>query len=320
MSGARAGIGVDVGGTFIKLGVVDEHGTILAQHHVDTNADAGPDDVLRRIGQQVSSLLDEHGDAIRSVGLGVPGVINARGEIAHPPNFPGWEIVPVADRLRPHFSRDVTIAVENDANVAGFAESRVGSARDVDSYVFVTLGTGVGGCIVVDRSIWRGGGGGAGEIGHVSVDANGPLCGCGSRGCIESYLGQRYMSALARERLERAPDSSLHAMIARGEDITPKHLSAAADAGDAFARDLFEELGTLLGAALASVLNVCDMTLVIVGGGVARAGDYILEPARRSLRARALKSIAARTEIRPASLGNDAGIIGAAILGIESVR
>jgi glucokinase len=318
MSDAPPGIGVDVGGTYIKVGIVDADGRIHQQHQLPTEAERGPDAVIARIAGEVSALADAN-PQIASVGLGVPGVINARGEIAYPPNLPGWEIVPVAERLLPLLSRSLTIAVENDANVAGYAESRVGSGRDDASFLFVTLGTGIGGCVIIDNEIWRGGGGGAGEIGHITVDANGPLCGCGARGCIESYIGQRYMSALAAERASRAPGSTLHSLIASGEEITPRHLTEAADRGDAVALELFAELGGLLGAALASVLNLCDLSLVIVGGGVARAGDHLLEPARRSLRARALKSIASRTEIRGASIGNDAGIVGAALLGMGRV-
>jgi glucokinase len=312
-------IGIDVGGTFIKVGVVDAGGTIIRQHQVETAAERGPDAILERIAEQANILLAERDDIV-ALGLGVPGVINDRGEIAYPPNLPGWEIVPVANRLRPLLQRKLAIAVENDANVAGFAESRVGSARSDPSFLFITLGTGIGGCIIVDRAIWRGGGGGAGEVGHITIDSNGPLCACGARGCIEAYLGQRYMTALARERIERAPDSSLHALVARGEDPTPRHLAEAADAGDTMAIDLFAELGTLLGAALASVLNLCDLSLVIVGGGVSRAGRHILEPTSRALQARALKSIASRIEVRQAVLGNDAGIVGAALLGIERGR
>lgn len=317
MSDPRLAIGVDVGGTFIKVGLVDARGAIIRQHQVET-PDGGPGAILQRIADESNHLISEHTQRIVALGIGVPGVINEHGDVAYPPNLPGWEIVPVAERLRPLISREIPIAVENDANVAGFAESRVGSARQERSFLFITLGTGVGGCIIIDRAIWRGGGGGAGEVGHITVDPNGPLCACGGRGCIEAYIGQRYMTALARERVARAPDSTLHALLGTDDELTPRHLTEAADAGDVVARDLFAELGTLLGAALASVLNLCDLSLVIVGGGVSRAGDHILEPARRSLRQRALKSIASRTEVRQAMLGNDAGLIGAALLGMEA--
>lgn len=315
--GAGLAIGIDVGGTSIKVGLVDTRGAIVRQHQIDTAAEHGPDSILGRIAEQTNFLLAEHGESIVALGLGVPGVINAHGEIAYPPNLPGWEIVAVAERLRPLLHADIPIAVENDANVAAYAESRAGSARDDASFLFITLGTGIGGCIIVDGAIWRGGGGGAGEVGHITIDANGPLCGCGARGCIEAYLGLRFITALARERISRSPDSSLHAMVLRGEEPTPRVLSNAADEGDAVARELFAELGTLLGAALASVLNLCDLSLVIVGGGISRAGAHILDPTRRSLQARALRSIAHRIEVRPAALGNDAGMIGAALLARE---
>jgi glucokinase len=316
MSDSAPAIGIDVGGTSIKLGVVDPAGAIIEQKHRATGAERGPDHVLETIASGARDLLALHPDVV-SIGLGVPGVINDRGEISYPPNFPGWGVLPVAERLRPLIGTDLPIAVENDANVAGLAESRAGSAKDDPTFLVITLGTGVGGCIISNRMIWRGVSGGAGEAGHVSIDINGQLCNCGSRGCIEAYLGQRYMSAAAALRLERHPESSLNAMIAAGAILDPRLIDSAADEGDNFAREFLEEMGTILGAGLASIMNLCDIHLVIVGGGLSRSEDHLLGPARMAMRARLLKSLAPVAELRAAALSNDAGIIGAAMLGRE---
>jgi glucokinase len=319
MSERRPAIGIDVGGTTIKFGIVDPAGKIIDRRQLPTGADGGPDRVLGTIASGTRDLLSAWPDAV-SIGLGVPGVINDRGEISHPPNFPGWGVLPVAERLRPLVGTNLPIAVENDANVAALGESTAGSAQDDPTFLFITLGTGVGGCIISNNEIWRGATGGAGEAGHVSVDINGPLCKCGARGCIESYLGQRYMTAAAALRLERFPDSRLHAMVAAGAELEPRLIDEAADAGDSFAREFLEEMGRILGAGIASIMNLCDLHLVIVGGGLSSSEDHLLEPARQAMRSRLLKSIAPTAELRRAALSNDAGMIGAAMLGRYVVR
>lgn len=312
-------IGVDVGGTTIKFGAVSADGTIVQHHALSTDADQGVDAVFNHIAEGTKQLLAAFPDTVSAIGIGVPGVINDRGEISYPPNFPGWKVVPVAETLRPLLGVDLPIAVENDANVAAYAEAHAPGAED-RNFLFVTLGTGVGGCIIQGGEIWRGASGGAGEVGHVSMDMNGQLCNCGSRGCVEAYLGQRYMTAAAEQRLIRFPESMIHAMIRDGHVLEPKLINEAAEAGDQFARDFLAELGEILGAALASALNLCELHLVIVGGGIARAEQYLLEPARRSLRSRVLKSITHDVQLRVARYHNDAGIIGAAMLARGSQR
>ncbi len=309
-------IGVDVGGTTIKFGLVTATGDLVGQHVLPTNADAGPDTVLDRIAEGIAPLLNQCGERLHGIGIGVPGVINNRGEICYPPNFPGWEIVHVASQIRTRLATTLPIAVENDANVAAYAEAATSTYRD---FLYVTLGTGVGGAIIADGTIWRGGTGGAGEVGHVSVDMNGAPCNCGSRGCAEAYLGQRYMTAIAAEQLANAPhgvDSVLHTMMAAGAELSPRLLDEAAQGGDSFARTFLAGMGEILGAVLASALNLLDLHLVIVGGGIARSEQWLLDPARDSMRRRVLRSIA-DADLRAARYGNDAGMIGAALLALS---
>lgn len=315
---SRTTLGIDIGGTSIKFGVVDDGGSIIEQMSLPTDVEAGPARVLDRVAEGAQILTGRH--AIAAIGLGVPGVINDRGQISYPPNFPGWGVVSVAEELRHRLGTDLPIAVENDANVAALAEAQIGSGRHYPNFLFITLGTGVGGCIIHNGEIWRGADGGAGEVGHISVDVNGPLCNCGSRGCVEAYLGLHYMTANAAVQLERHADSQLHGMIAEGRALEPKLLDEAARNGDVFARAFLAEMGRILGAALASALNLCGMNLVIVGGGMSRAEEFLLAPALASIKRRALKSIAAHANLRPATLYNDAGVVGAALLGAGATR
>lgn len=313
MSNGTRAIGVDVGGTTIKLAVVADDGEVLHRSTLATNAAAGPDAVIATIAAGIRPLLSAFGNEVSAIGIGVPGVTNARGEVFYPPNFPGWEIVPVPERLRPLLTTDLPLTVENDANIAAFAEAKIGAGRHASDFLYVTLGTGVGGAIISEGKIWRS----AGEFGHMSVDAFGPHCNCGSRGCIEAYIGQRYMTAIARRRLPEHPESSLNIMMRQGRELEPRLIDEAARGGDEFALGFLAEMGELFGAALASALNLCDLHLVIVGGGLSQAEGTLLEPARRSLRERALKTISRDVELHVARFSADAGIVGAALFGLE---
>ncbi len=313
------GLGVDVGGTTIKAGLVDTTGKLTEQVNAPTPALEGPEAVLHAIGDLITPLLDNYSKEIRAIGLGVPGMVNNRGDVAYPPNFPGWEVVPVEKQIRPMLNTVLPIVVDNDANVAAYAEATIGSGKDVPDFLFVTLGTGIGGCIIYDRQIWRGETGGAGEIGHVTVDMNGRPCNCGSKGCVEAYVGQKYMTSIALERLADMPDSLLHGMLSQGKEMEPKLINEAAEAGDSFAREFLAEMGEILGAGLASAMNMTDLHTVIIGGGMAQAETYLLTPARHSLRHRLLKRIADDVDMRTASLGNESGMVGAALLAFAVV-
>lgn len=311
-------VGVDVGGTSIKVGVVDDRGELLRSSSYPTGAERGPDHVLATVVNAIQLSLDEE---IAAVGLGVPGALNEQGEICYPPNFPGWEVIDVAARLRPMVGRELPIVVENDANVAAYAEAHGGACGAHDeSLLYITLGTGVGGCIIHRGEIWHGGGGGAGEVGHVSIDANGVECKCGSIGCVETYLGSGPLVADALTQLADYPDSILHRWLADGTPLTPDLLDRAAREGDRFAASYLTERGTMLGAALASAMNLCDIPVVVIGGGVAAAWETLVVPAAESLRRRLLASVRPRLEVRRARFSNDAGMIGAGLLALHNIH
>ena len=205
------------------------------------------------------------------------------------------------------------VQVENDANAAAIAESKFGSGKHHPDFLFVIWGTGVGGGIILNRTIFRGPTGGAGEIGHVSIDANGAQCNCGAKGCVEAYVGQRYLSERTRERLKGADHSMiLDAAGGRPEAIEPVHLSKAAAAGDPLANEILREAAGLLGVALASVLNILDLRISIIGGGISGVGDDILMTVENSIRAHVLSPLRPDVRVLRAQLGNEAGILGAA--------
>jgi glucokinase len=211
------------------------------------------------------------------------------------------------------------VFIENDANVAAIAEATHGAGRDYKDFLFVIWGTGVGGGIILNHKIFRGPQGGAGEIGHITIDYNGPACNCGSRGCIESYIGQRYLSHRTAELLRNlSPGATPSRIVSLVEGnlskIDPYIISKAAEDGDATARTVLEEAGELLGYALASALNVLDLRVVIVGGGISAAPQFVFKAIESALHSRVLRTHKSSVRVLKAALGNDAGIIGAANL------
>ena len=313
---SKQAIGIDVGGTTIKYGFVDMDGKIAHAGRLPTRAEEGPAAVLEGVARAINDLAAAE-PSLTSVGIGFPGVVNRERQVCYPPNFPGWEVVDPVRELTPMLHRPLSLCIENDANAAAWAEGRIGAARGEPHFLYVTLGTGIGGCIVSDGRIWRGATGGAGEVGHTTVDVNGPICNCGARGCVEAYVGSNYMTTYARQKMDRYPESLLHGLTAEGRELSPELINEAAEGGDVFAQNLLSELGRILGAALAGVMNTCDLHLCIVGGGVSQAETFLLGQARRTLRARVLQSLAHDVQLRVAALSANAGVVGAGLIGID---
>ncbi len=310
-------LGIDIGGTTVKLGVVDAtNGSIVAESAFPT-PQTGSRSVAVEIAERVREIRSAYPEIVR-MGVGVPGAMNQdRSLVRYPPNLIGWKEEPLKKYLQellPDFER---IEVDNDANVAALAEAKLGAGRGLSHFLLVTLGTGIGGAVYATegtfQGIYRGASGGAGEFGHTSIDLNGPNCNCGSRGCIEAYLGQHYLSERTKQKLVHDPSISSTLSKELGE-LTPKIIANAMNNGDAFAKSIFEEAGMLLGVALANVANLLDMHTFILGGGVADAGDVLFESAHATLRSRVLANLRPVVEIRRAAFGNRAGMIGAALL------
>jgi glucokinase len=307
-------IGVDIGGTKVAGGVVDESGQILARARVDTPAkDAqAAEDAIVAVVEQLRGDFD-----IDAVGLGIAGFVDeSRSRVYFAPNLPDWHNEPVRDDV----SRRVglPVVVENDANAAAWGENRFGAGRDETDLVCVTVGTGIGGGIIIEDRLYRGRYGIGGEIGHMQVVADGRLCGCGQRGCWEQYASG---NALVREARERAAESRSEAAVllrmgdGTPEMITGRHVTEAARLGDEVALAAFATVGRWLGQGLADLVAVLDPGRFIIGGGVSDAGELVLRPAREGfellLTGRDVRPVA---QVVLAELGNDAGLVGAADL------
>ncbi len=320
-------LGIDIGGTSVKLGVVDaESGSIVAESSFPT-PQTGSRDVAKAIAERVREIKSAYPEIDR-MGVGTPGSMNQdRSLVRYPPNLLGWKEEPLKAYLQEFLPEFKRIEVDNDANVAALAEAYHGAGRGLTHFLLVTLGTGIGGAIYATEQtptpkvgggwgvvgIYRGASGGAGEFGHTSIDLNGPQCNCGSRGCIEAYLGQHYLSERTRKKL--MDDPSIPSLLrAEENELTPKLIADAMNAGDAFAKSIFEEAGMLLGVAIANVANLLDMHTFIIGGGVAEAGSVLFDASLVTLRARVLMNLRPVVEIRKAHFGNRAGMIGAAML------
>ena len=306
-------IGVDLGGTTIKAGVVAAGGSILYQNKFPSYANEGPSKVIQQIGVSIRDALENpDGARAEGVGLGAPGVVDDEGVVKSPPNFRNWDEVPLKAELSKAFP-NLSIGVENDANAAAIAESRFGAGVDIPNFLFVIWGTGVGGGIILNHRIYRGPMGGAGEIGHITIDYAGPRCNCGNVGCVEAYVGQRYLSQRTAERLKSDPQSKILDLV--GGDISkiePMYISEAAQMGDKIAREILVEAGGLLGVAIAAVMNIMDLRTSIIGGGVSAAGDFVIRAIQASVERRVLKPLRKDIRVLAAQLGNNAGILGAA--------
>jgi len=313
MSSTPTVLAIDLGGTTVKAGLVSGVGDILYQNKRPTLPDQGPDVVIGQIEAALRDVMEKGAFPSRSsIGIGSPGVVDDKGVVKAPPNLKGWDEVHLAEELSGRFP-GFKVIVENDANVAAIAESKFGAGKQHADFLFVIWGTGVGGGIILNNTIYRGPTGGAGEIGHISIDHQGPACNCGSTGCIEAYIGQRYLSQRTVDKLKQGAPSSLPDLV-EGDlsKIEPLYLAKAAQSGDSFSKSVLIEAGTFLGVAIAAVMNTLDLRISIIGGGVSAAGDFVLEAVEESVRGHVLKPLRPGIRVLEATQGNAAGLLGAA--------
>lgn len=307
-------IGVDVGGTTVKAGIVAADGTLLVVHRVATPADGS--DLIDAIGTLVERLIAEAPIAVQAIGIGLPAVIEQpSGRVRMGVNIALEDEEP-ARLLSQRFGRPVRL--DNDANVAALAEHRLGVAKGLGSSVMLTLGTGVGGGVIVDGKVVRGGGGLGAELGHLVVDMNGPRCtgaNCPNRGCIEGFASAQAFERDARDAIATDPQGAIARALTGGVDRAPEVFGELAKAGDPSAVAILNRAGRALGVALASLANIFGPEVLVIGGGVAALGDHLLVPACAELAARALSPFR-DIPVRLAALGPDAGIVGAALLAL----
>jgi len=307
-------VGVDIGGSNIKIGMVSQGGKIIYKHSIKTKPGEGPQKVIENINTGIHAVLNNTKVHIDGIGIGCPGTVDPeKGTVENPPNLHGWRKVNLSRTISMEFEKDVFL--ENDANAAAVGELIFGNGKKINSFILVTLGTGVGGGIVINRKLYRGEFGAAGEVGHITINYNGPQCKCGSYGCIEAYAGNQYLKERVRNELKNHPNSLLLKLI--GYDfslISPRKIQEAADKGDEFANFVIVDLGTKLGAAFASLSNVLDVSTYIIGGGVAGFGKPLFDSIKKSLTSRVMAPLKPRVKILSAKLKNDAGVKGASAL------
>lgn len=306
-------IGIDLGGTGIFAALVDRQGRLLATEDRATPVKEGPTGVIRAMLEMAASLLEQADQPVAGIGLGIPGLLDPdSGQSIFSPNL-YWQDVQVLAPFRERFG--LPVAMENDVRVATMGELHFGAGRGIGSFLFTALGTGVGSGIVIDGRVYRGPYGMAGEFGHIPIRPNGASCNCGARGCLEALVSgpairRRALRAIASGR--DAVSSSLRDLAS--DQVSARTVAEAARAGDLLARKIMTEVGTDLGLGIAAYYTLMCPEAVIVGGGVALAGELLLGPARAVAVKRLMPGIRERVRILPAALGDESGAIGAATL------
>ena len=303
--------GVDLGGTNIKAGLVDGEGNVVSRCRIPTEAEGGPEAVTDRMADAVREAAAEGGtniDSVAGVGVGSPGPLDLKtGEVIVAPNLPGWEHIPLQEMMAERTG--LPCVLENDANAAALAEQWAGAGKGANSLVQLTLGTGIGGGIVLDGQVWHGFADCAGEIGHMSIDPDGPKCNCGNWGCIEALASATAMVRRMREEIENGTDTIL---ADKAEDLTARDIYEAALEDDEAAAENMHMTGFFLGVGITNLLHILNPEVVVLSGGVTAAGNMLLRPIRQTVRERTMEACRRDVKIRFAELGDDSGLIGAA--------
>jgi len=318
-------IGVDLGGTNLRIAAVDSGGNLLQKVTTGAQVAKGRDFVVAEMSEairQLSAKFSSLGE-LEGIGIGVPGIIDMdTGIVRKSPNLPDWIDYPVREEIERRLGTHVVL--ENDANVAALGEKWLGAGREVDSLCMITLGTGVGGGLVLNGKIWRGMTGMAGEVGHMTVEPGGPPCGCGSRGCIEQFASATAIKRMAVEAIAKDEAPELGRAMKEEPEFSSRIVYQMAVQGDPAAQQIFREVGTALGITIASLVNVLNLPMYVVGGGVASAWEAFAPSLMEEVRKRSFVYTATepdpnlpnkkKTIITRALLGSDAGLYGAARL------
>ena len=308
-------VGVDLGGTNIKAALVNDEAEVLAESEIPTEAAKGPDVVIARIAESARAVARDGGgtwDDIRAVGIGSPGFLDSRaGVIIHPPNLPGWRNVPLRQRLADDLGKNVVL--ENDANAAAWGEYWAGAGKDASSLVMFTLGTGIGGAIILNDEIVRGGQDMAGELGHIIINREGDeQCSCGQRGCLEAHASATATVRRFRQAIENGADSTLAGRVRAGEAVDTQDIFNAAQTGDALSRKTIEDTGAYMGIGIYCLLMTVNPEVFVLAGGLSKAGALLLDAVTARLDAMVPEHVKGKTDVRLAQLGGLAGAIGAA--------
>lgn len=310
-------VGMDIGGTNTVFGVVDSRGNVLASDSIKTQEYEEIDEYVDAVCKKLIPLLQQFGgaDKFKGMGVGAPNGNYYNGTIEFAPNLPWKGVIPLAAMFEDKLG--IPTALTNDANAAAIGEMTYGAARGLRDFIMITLGTGVGSGIVVNGQLVYGHDGFAGELGHVIVERDGRICGCGRKGCLETYCSATGVARTAREFLVARSEPSLLREIP-AEEIVSKDVYDAAIKGDKLAQEIFEYTGTILGRALADFIAFSSPEAIVLFGGLAKAGDLIMKPIQKALDENVLKIYAGKTKLLLSQLKDaDAAVLGASALGWE---
>lgn len=312
-------IGIDLGGTNIKIALVDQEKGFIDSTSVPTRAELGKEQIFDSIKEQVLELSEKNNAKPMGVGMGLPGMVSLdRRTVFNPPNLPGWKSEDVASEIEKRL--DIRCTIDNDANLAALGSARFGVAKPFDSFIMITLGTGVGGGIIYENKIYRGTTGSAGELGHVIIDYHGPISNSNTRGGIEAYLGQRFLSRFAVDLITQQPDNPLYKEFHHDFSLLePVDLTRAANKGNDLAIEVLRKSGEKLGYAIVNYIHILDIRKIVVSGGVAKAGKWILNPAKETAKKLLMPPFLDGFDVIYESLGNEAALLGAASLAFEEL-
>ena len=309
-------LAMDLGGTKIIAAIVSDKGEMVAREYYFTLAEGGPQPVIDRLLSAIGQLLGSvnlDSSQLHSISLAVAGAIDMeKGLVTLSPNLPGWHDIPLRDMVKDRYQVDTFLL--NDASAAVLGEHHFGVGKGVNNLILLTLGTGIGGGIIINGELYWGRCGSAGEIGHMTIDVNGPGCSCGNIGCIEMLASGTAIAQEAIRRISQGERSSLTEVV-KGEvgNITAREVSLAARSGDSLALEVISKAATYLGVAMVNLVNIFNPEMIIIGGGMTPMGDLLLDTARQVVGERAFPLSAKAVRIVTAQLGEDAGVLGAAI-------
>jgi glucokinase len=316
-------LGVDLGGTKILTAVIDAAGNMRARDHNITPAEKGPEAVIKAIQDSAGRSFEQASiDAgeIDAVGIGAPGPSNPEtGVLFTSPNLPGWRDVPLVGIFEKEFKKKTFLI--NDANAAALAEFRFGAAKGLRHIIYITVSTGIGGGVIIDGKLYTGAIGTAGELGHMTIDDNGPRCNCGNVGCWETLASGTALARSGRQKIREGAETSILEHVSGGiENVDAKAIQIAAEQGDSLAKELIAQTGYYLGVGLANLLNMFNPEMIVIGGGVSNMGAMIFDPAFQTAKERAYEIAYASVKFEKAKLGRNSGVLGAAAFAHEKLK
>ena len=314
-------VGIDFGGTGIKVGIIDENGKILIKDSFVTDPQKSGDEIVKHIAECTQKVMDDSKlsqENILGIGIGSPGLLNPEtGQLKIVTNIPNLNDIYLTKGISDYLNKPAFL--DNDVNTMSLGEFYYGSGKGKKNVIALTVGTGVGGGIILNGELYRGTTFTAGEIGHMSIDRDGKYCGCGNYGCLERYVGKEGIIERFEIYKSKGIETSIDKYLEDGK-VTPKAISMAAKDGDKISIEVLKETGEILGHAIASLVNILNPEMIIIGGGISNAGDLLMEPIRMGMLKHAYTIPASAVEIVRAQLGNDAGLVGSASLAVANLK